>query len=531
MIEHPLEEFLGEFVLEARERLDEVEGLLIGLGAAAPAERRRRVERAKRELHTLKGNSGMLGLKDLQAHAHRIEQRVVERDAAELDVVAILAELDRFRSELAAIGGRRTETEPREEPVGAEAEPEVSVDLAHGSVRVPFDRLDALVDLLAEMVIFRNRLADTVDRGRRLGPGDDPVSRWSDAWADVANARETLDKTLDALRTDVMRLRMVPLRSLFRQLHRIIHDEGIKGGKEVRLETEGGETPLDKALLELASEALGHLVRNAVIHGIERPEERAAAEKARAGTVRVVASVTANEVGIVVSDDGAGVDPEAVRRVASARGIDVSEYPDALRLLFLPGLSTRGEVDVAAGRGIGLSAVHEAVRRRGGRIEAASEKGHGTTFRLHLPLSVSITRALLLRVDSEEYALPLASVVESRRLRPGDQHQVNHAGVLRWRDRVLPLLDLGRSFETASQVRREGYVIVIEADGKYRGLVADEVVGVREIVVKGLDPMCGTPRGIAGSTILGDGRAILILDPRGLAELEPFVEEPHAGPA
>ncbi|MGH9363511.1 MAG: chemotaxis protein CheW, partial [Thermoanaerobaculia bacterium] len=172
----------------------------------------------------------------------------------------------------------------------------------------------------------------------------------------------------------------------------------------------------------------------------------------------------------------------------------------------------------------GLAAVQEAVHRRGGRIEVASREGVGTRFRLCLPLSVSITRALLLACDGEEYVLPLAAVVESVPLVPGAVHEINDACVLAWRGDLVPLIDLGTSFGTAAERRRAGTAVVIEGDGGRRALAADRLHGIREVVVKGLDDLLGAPPGIAGSTILGDGRAVLILDPAGLMRLSPFPE-------
>jgi len=180
---------------------------------------------------------------------------------------------------------------------------------------------------------------------------------------------------------------------------------------------------------------------------------------------------------------------------------------------------------MSAGRGMGLASALDAVRRVCGGVEVSSEEGMGTLFRIRLPLTVSIVRALLLRADGEEYALPVSAVIESRRLQPGDLHTVNHAGVLPWRGDLIPLLDLGCAFQTSRAPRDSGYVVVIEADGKYRGLVADEVAGLREIVVKEIDPVLGAWPGLSGTTILWDGRAVLILDPRGLASLSPFVAE------
>jgi len=496
MIHDAMEGLLAEFLLEAQERLERVEEALLESVSAGPQALVPRLEEVRRELHTLKGNAGMVGRADLQALAHEMEDALEALDLREPRVEGLLAGIDRYRALLAAAG-----------------------DLTQGGVRISFGRVDALVELLAETVIFRNRLREALARARQSGP--DPASA-RDAWSEVESAHEQLGKTLDLLQDGVMRLRMVPLRTLFRQLGRIVHDESVREGKEVRLVTAGGDTPLDKALLELSSEALGHLLRNAVVHGIETTEERRAAGKPPAGTIRLAAEADAREVRIEVEDDGQGLQRDALIAAAERLGHPIGPGKDPYALLFLPGFSTRQAVDLSSGRGIGLSAVQEAVEQRGGRIEVASREGIGTRFRLRLPLSVSITRALLLRCDGEDYVLPLAAVVESLPLAAAAMHEINDACVLAWRGDLLPLIDLGFSFGTATARRRSGYAVVVEAEGGRRGVVADRILGIREVVVKGLDSLLAAPTGISGSTILGDGRAVLILDPAGLLALSPF---------
>jgi two-component system chemotaxis sensor kinase CheA len=517
MADDPLEGLLPEFLLEAQERLERVEEALLESVTAGPQALGPRLEEVRRELHTLKGNAGLVGLADLQALAHEMEDTVDGLDVRAPDVGGLLAAVDRFRALLAAAGGA-----PAPGPDGrGGAEP--GTELTQAGARISFARLDALVELLAETVIFRNRLQESLARARRSGP--DPAAV-RDAWVEVEAAHEQLGKTLDLLQDGVMRLRMVPLRTLFRQLGRIVHDESVREGKEVRLFTAGGDTPLDKALLELSSEALGHMLRNAVVHGIESPEERRRAGKPAAGVVRLAAEADAREVRIDVEDDGQGLHREALAAAAARLGHPVGPGQDPYALLFLPGFSTREAVDLSSGRGIGLSAVQEAVQQHGGRIEVASREGVGTRFRLRLPLSVSITRALLLSSDGEDYVLPLAAVVESVPLVPEQVHEINDAWVLAWRGDLLPLIDLGYSFGTAAARRRQGYAVVVEAEGTRRGLVTDRIHGIREVVVKGLDTLLAAPAGISGSTILGDGRAVLILDPSGLMTLSPFGQAP-----
>jgi two-component system chemotaxis sensor kinase CheA len=380
--------------------------------------------------------------------------------------------------------------------------------------------------MIGEMVILRNRMSDSVAEGSRLdSAADDYAKQSADAWSAVQLAQDSLNRTLDDVQERVMALRMTPLRALLGSLRRIVHDEAERTNKQANLETDGGGTPLDKALLDVAGEALGHLVRNAVIHGLEDPDTRIAAGKPAAGTITVRASTRGDEIWIAVADDGGGIDRDKLRDIARERGVQTDHLADISDVLFEPGFTTKDSADMGSGRGVGLAAVRDAVLRQGGEIVIETTPGSGTAFLLRLPLSVSIARALLIAADGELYAVPLTSVIESRRLMNGDSNTVNTAGVYRWRDELLTLLDLGRHFETSDAARSTGYVIVIEASGKRRGLVADEIVGAREVVVKGLDPIVGQPPGVGGSTVLGDGRPILILDPRKLVEIEPFARE------
>ncbi|MEM6455995.1 MAG: chemotaxis protein CheW [Acidobacteriota bacterium] len=589
------QELLEEFLLEARERADEVETLLLALPGADMETRQAHLARIKRELHTLKGNAGMMGFSDLQHRAHRMEDEIELLDLAQPDIDALLEGIDITRRRLVAIAGSdgqadadvddaraaddasssdsdadrparsaaRTPSPVRDHEKGQNSEsaktpaavPAPRTGVAATSVRVPFAKIDQLVEMLAETLIFRNRLTDAIERAdqhvkRLTSEGAAAVDDVINGWDEVGLGHQILEKTLNQLQEYVTELGMVPLQLLFRSLGRIVHDESNHYGKQVDFHVEGGETPIDKTLLEVAGEALGHLIRNAVIHGVETPEVRRAGGKSATARIAVLASIEGGSVCIRVTDDGGGIDLDALRRKAEAEGEDEllrltdeherqraqtasADVPEArsphplYAMIFQAGVSTHSSADLGAGRGVGLAAVKKSVERRGGRIEVRSRRGDGTSFELRLPLTASILRSLLLQVDRETYALPMAAVVETQRFDPAMRHTINHAPVVRWRGQLVLLLDLGVAFATRDSVRTDGYLVVIEYDDRVRALLADDIVGIRDIVVKTLDPIVGQPTGIAGSTILGDGRVIMILEPTSLGITAASASSPH----
>lgn len=507
-----LEGLLEEFFLDSKERLTHLEEMLIDLSDAGEEERNGLLETIKRDWHTLKGNAGMMGLKELQSLAHKAEDRI--GDVSEEMIKIQLELVDLFRKGVEKLTTGKNETGKSADKAKLDENREEEAKIS--SVRVSFHLLDELVDLLAEMVIFKNRLSDTINRGQ--------WEKNEASWDEIGASYESLNKTLDFIHQRVMQLRMVPLSSLFSNLRRIVYDESRREGKEIDFQTRGGDTPMDKALLDVASEALGHLVRNAVVHGIETSGNRKTSGKNDKGSVQIIAEVRSSEVLIKVVDDGRGIDAEALIEAAAEKGLDYRSGEDPYSLLFIAGVSTKMSVDMSSGRGVGLSAAQEAVQKVGGRIEVMSEIGRGTCFTVHLPLSVSISSALLVKADDEQYALPLISIIESLKFKKGDGHEINHSGVMSWRDFIVPLLDLGVIFDTSSRRRECGHVVIFSADGKTRGIICDELVGIREIVVKTLDKSTGGAQGIAGATILGDGRVVLILDPQQLVCIKPGSE-------
>lgn len=489
-----------EFSLEAREQLDRIEARALDLEVASAAQREGYLVEIRRDLHTIKGNAGMMGLADLQQYAHHLEDNAAD----EADARILLEGVDAMRAVLDALHQQRDANVSDSEHFRPAASDE-------GGVRVPFAVLDTLFDRISEMVIFRNRLRDAIGRAAQQSE-----SGHHERWREVEAAHRALSSTLDFLQNGITSLRMVPLGNLFASWRRLVHDEALDHGKQVDLRGLGADTPIDKTLLEVASEAVGHLVRNAVVHGIETPQLRAQAGKDPLGRVVVAASTRGDEVLVDVEDDGAGIDVAALERRAHSLGLEIPADLHRHALVFLPGLSTASSTNRSAGRGMGMAAVAESVRRRGGQVEVYSELGVGTRFRLRLPLTASIVRALLLEADGRKYVVPMAMVHETLAHHAGDRRTLVGSGFLTWRDEYLPLLDLGMAFGTCLVPREAGRIVVVEAGNRRRALVVDRVLSLLDVVVRGLDEVLDQPQGVAGCTILGDGQVAIIVDPAAL---------------
>jgi two-component system, chemotaxis family, sensor kinase CheA len=493
----------ADFLLESERRLDAVEQALLALGESPSANDPEALDGIRRELHTLKGNAAMMGFKALQERVHGVEEIVGSAGVLTPERTnQLLLAVDELRALLHATTPPADGEETGDTAGGDEEKDSGGLLIASASV-------DALVELLSDSMILGSRLAGLIESAPAQGDlGEQMMFAW-----------QALEKSFAAIHRRALAMRLVPLKSLFASLHRVVHDESSTARKEVRFTSTGGDTPLDKALMDVASDALGHIVRNAVIHGIESPETRRLRGKQPAGEIRVSAVRSgAEEVCITVEDDGGGIDRERLLAAARNKGLAVESAIDLESLLFLPGLSTLEEATLSAGRGMGLSASVAAVRRVGGRIEVDARLGEGTMFRLYLPLQVSMLRVMLVEADDERYALPLSSVASVARMRAGEVHFINGSGTMSRRRGLLPLLDLGLTFGTAASVRPAGTVVTLGVGGKRRGLLVDRPGAVLDCVIKPLDPICGSVGGVLGTTILSDGRVLLALDPAGMIE-------------
>jgi two-component system chemotaxis sensor kinase CheA len=381
------------------------------------------------------------------------------------------------------------------------------------SVRIDVARLDALLDLVGELVIDRTRLADLASRLGAAG-GVDP-----DLAEALAEATQHLARITDELQDQVMQSRMLPIEHVFSRLPRLVRDLAQRSGKQVQLVVSGQETELDRSVIEEIGDPLIHLLRNAVDHGIEPPEERERAGKPGAGTIRLAASHEENQIVIVVEDDGRGISADGVKESALRKGLIAREQAErlsadeAVNLIFTPGFSTRTEVTDISGRGVGMDIVRANIERLNGSVAVRTAPGRGTRFTIRLPLTLAIIRALLVRVAGETYALPIAAVTETLRVFPDEVEHVRGREAIRLRGDILPLIRLADLFGFPVQEEAASlYVVAVRHGARPAGLVVDGLVGEQEVVIKSLSRALGEVRGVSGATILGDGRVALIVD-------------------
>jgi two-component system chemotaxis sensor kinase CheA len=390
-----------------------------------------------------------------------------------------------------------------------------AVAVAESTLRVDAARIDAVMNLVGELIIGKSMLNRTLTEFDKQHSHDPVRTKLADAMAFQARILEELHKC-------VLKIRMVPVEQLFRRFPRIVRDVAKQCGKDVALEVSGQATDLDKGILDALAEPLMHLVRNAVDHGVGSPEERLAAGKPARGTVYLNAYHQGTQVVIEVRDDGRGIDLTLVRAHAVKKGMVKAEEAqrmsdqDALNLIFESGFSTAAEVTEVSGRGIGMDVVRTVMDRLKGTVHVSSQKGSGTTFQLRVPLTLASIQTLLFRVGGRLFAVPLSSVVEITRITDHEIHKVDQREVLRLREQILTLVRLNhlsrlRSIDPPT-VKKRNFVIVIGAAEKRFGLVVDSLVGEEELVIKALPAEIVSSDLVSGASILGDGTVVLILN-------------------
>ena len=384
--------------------------------------------------------------------------------------------------------------------------------VADSSIRVDVDLLDALMNLVGELVLTRNQLL------QRSATRQDP---------ELQRTAHRLNLIAGELQEGVMKTRMQPIDNVWSKLPRVVRDLCVSLGKSVRVDMEGRDTELDKTILEAVKDPLTHLVRNSVDHGVEEPAVRIAAGKPAEGRLLLRAFHEGGQVNIEIIDDGAGIDPVALRAKAVASGMLTREAAEALgdretlHLIFQPGFSTATKVTNVSGRGVGMDVVKTNIEKIGGAIDVVSTIGQGTTVRIKIPLTLAIIPALVISAAGNLYAIPQVNLLELVRLEREQAlsriETIHGTPVCRLRGALLPLVDLREQLGLAPEDKETTFIVVLQADGRQFGLVVDDIKDTEEIVVK---PLGKQLRGIslyAGATIMGDGRVALILDANAMA--------------
>ena len=567
-------ELVEEFICDAREQLENIEQGTLAL--EKNAQDQEVIHTLFRAFHTFKGNAGFLDLTAVSQLAHMLESLLERARENRLQINSVIIEiilksrdaLQKYVDEIEAqITGRKPrqivhiptaalkatvqyilsnegasvaphapalpaqEMEPvHEEPeTGAaclpddtEAKPSRSAYVtgtALHAVKVSTSKLDGLVDLAGELLIAQSLIVQSVSSPN--------VSRHI-----LSRNLDQLNRISKELQRTAMSMRMVPIRATMQKMQRLVRDIAAKQKKNVHLILEGEETEVDRTIVEKLSDPLMHMVNNAIDHAIELPDQRAAKGKSPTGTISIRAYHKSGNIVIEVEDDGAGLNRERILEKAIQNGLvkpgEVPEEKELLSLILQPGFSTAAVVTNISGRGVGMDVVAKNITKLRGKIDIRSTPGQGTTFTLRMPLTLAIIDGLIIRVGGQRYILPTISVKESFHPKSGRITALPGGDeVVEMRKELIPLLRLRDHFQlkdTADYAGR-GIMVVIESDGKKRCLLADELVGKQEVVIKNLGEVFKTDPMVSGGAILGDGCVGLILDPAALVHLEPAAGE------
>ncbi len=473
---------------------------------------------------------------ELEAFDREIQemlQKELEQEGSEPSMEEVIGggkppsreELEAFDKEIQELLKKELEKEQKasapikSKPTAKQDKQEKKEKKGETTIRVDVSRLDALMNLVGELVLGRNRLLRITQQLAAKFEGEPLI----DALI------ETMDQ-VDFITTDlqmaVMKTRMVPIARVFNRFPRVVRDLSRELRKEVKLIIEGEDTELDRSIVEEIGDPLVHLVRNAIDHGIEPPEEREILGKPRQGTVRLAAYHEGNHIVIVIEDDGRGIDIEKIKAKALEKGlVTESELSrmnekDILNLIFLPGFSTAEKVTDVSGRGVGMDVVKTNIEKLNGTIDIHTELGKGTQFIIKIPLTLAIIQSLLVNVGNEIYAIPLVSVVEAVKVPKEEIQRVEGQEIIVLRDSVLSLVKLSEVFNIPTEESEDYMYVVVLSIGERRfGLVVDKLIGQEEIVIKSLGNYLSNVPGISGATIMGDGRVTLIIDVAGLANM------------
>jgi len=516
-----------------------------------------------REAHTIKGSATMMGYKRISEIAHKIEdgfdkamkkkvkvrkwnfdtlfkcldtieallEDKVTWEAKGIDrpfVENLCGEIDRMFFGKPAKSKAKTTSPARDFSTDAQ---EASLER---SIRVNTDRLNKLINLSSELVVSKIRMNELVSNLiEKTDSKEERSAGISVLTKDLKAVCDNISISSANIRTEIMNVRMVPVSHLFDIFPRAMRDLAHRKGKDIEFEITGGDTELDKGILDEMKSPIMHLLRNSVDHGIESAKERKRGKKPHSGKLFLRAYQKGSQIIIEVSDDGRGIDPVMVKERAKAKGIvrgeKIGEMIDAqiVQLIFSPGFSTKDNVSETSGRGVGLDVVRERVAALKGIVEVSSKVGEGTTFIIKLPLTLAVTESLLVAAGNETFAVPIDMIVETRRVSPKDIKTVEAKEAITVKGHILPLVRISQLFDVAEKgivERRFFSVVVVQFVEKKLALLVDGLIGRQEIVSKRLGAPLGNVKNIAGATIVGSGKVVLILDvPSIIESAEGFV--------
>jgi len=453
-----------------------------------------------RHAHTLKGNASIVGLQALTAFAHAYEERLEHLEIIDASVIAsLLSGVDTLRRLVAG----------DEAAAGEIAAP---AEVKH--IRVGAEKLNRMLDLAGEIAIARGRVRQILGIRESVDV---------DALVEIERQIDQLQADLQEL---IMRARMVPVGSLFRQYARTVRDVAAMHGRNARLTTIGDDVEIDTTAVELLRDPITHMIRNAIDHGIEPSSERVAKGKPAVGHITLAAKHEAGTITIRVSDDGAGLDGRAIAARARTFGMQTDRLTDGeiQRFIFEPGFTTSDQVTDLSGRGVGMDVVRRGIEALRGTIGIETSEGVGTTFTIRLPLTLAVIEGFSVAAGEETWIVPMENVVECLEL-PPDEPKNELTGVLLLRDEIVPYVRIRALFAAGGAGTARENVLVVQHEGVRAGLVVDELFGAGQAVIKPLGSYFASVPGIAGSSILGDGRVALILDTatilRNLNQQEP----------
>jgi two-component system chemotaxis sensor kinase CheA len=562
-VEEIFSSLVKDFVDETQPLTQEVGALLLKLEEVwrAGGDGKELLRGIRSGLHTIKGNAAMMGFAPIERLAHSLEDvcpRVTDATPAEpAAVIQLLIEgcdlldgqvkaasaggldadrADAFVARAAAAQealrhpGETVGLEPPSlpaGPAGAAARVAAEGEGGRGSARIADADVDELLELAGETIVGQTELLRVQGRFARGQFESGDVALLDRLLVD-------LGRTTRQMRDKLLRVRLAPIATLFRRFGRYVRDLARERGQPIELDIEGGDTAVDRAIIARLFEPLVHIVRNAVAHGIESAEERAAAGKPAGARIVLGASLREGRVNVRIGDDGRGLDLSAIAAKAGGQGIDTGGFSerDLQRLIFRAGFSTAKTVTNLAGRGVGLDVVAAAVQGLGGSIDVSSTRGQGTVFVLDLPVTVSLQKALIFGVDSETFALPAGFILDTLESREKDLQEINRVLLLSWRGDFARAVDAGHLLGCQGLVQAwaRPYAIVVQAGNKRGALLVDWLAGVQEIVVKPLDETLAACHLVAGATVLAQGRVVPILDSMELVRRIGKALQPERGP-